>query len=150
MITLPAMMAYAGHERSLMWSDYLLAGLMIILVVIETTADQQQWNYQNEKHRKIKAGERLTGDYADGFINTGLWKTVRHPNYASEQSIWVVFYLFSVSATGSWINWTMAGCLLLMVLFQGSADFSEGISMGKYPAYADYKKRAGRFIPKLF
>ncbi|MBS1685695.1 MAG: DUF1295 domain-containing protein [Bacteroidetes bacterium] len=149
LITLPAMMAYAGHDKPLQWSDYLLAGLLVVLVGIEATADQQQWNYQNEKHHLKKTG-KLTGEYADGFVKTGLWKYSRHPNYACEQAIWVVFYLFSVSATGAWINWTMAGCLLLMVLFQGSADFSEGISMGKYPAYAGYVKRVGRFIPKLF
>lgn len=149
LITLPAMMAYAGHAKPLQWTDYLLAALMIALVVTETVADQQQWNYQNEKYRLKQIG-KLTGEYADGFVKTGLWKYSRHPNYASEQSIWVVFYLFSVSATGAWINWTMAGCLLLMVLFQGSADFSEGISMGKYPAYEEYVKRVGRFIPKIW
>jgi steroid 5-alpha reductase family enzyme len=82
-------------------------------------------------------------------VQSGLWAKVRHPNYAAEQSIWLVFYVFSVLASGSMINWSMAGCLLLLILFQGSADFSEGISAGKYPAYADYQKRVGRFFPKL-
>ena len=36
--------------------------------------------------------------------------------------------------------------ILLVLLFHGSANFSEGISSGKYPDYADYIKRVRRFI----
>jgi steroid 5-alpha reductase family enzyme len=44
----------------------------------------------------------------------------------------------------------MAGGLLLLILFQGSADFSENISAGKYSGYKEYQKTVGRFLPKLF
>lgn len=114
--------------------------LILVFVLIETIADQQQWNYQ--KNKKLNPG--------NGFVNTGLWKLVRHPNYTSEQAIWIFFYLFCASQSNQWFNWTMAGCLLLIILFQGSADFSEGISESKYPEYKTYKKKTGRFIPKLF
>jgi steroid 5-alpha reductase family enzyme len=150
LFSLPPVMAFAGRERALGVFDYLLAAVIVGLVVIETIADQQQWNYQNEKHRRLNAGEKVDGEYAIGFIRTGLWSYVRHPNYAAEQAIWVMFYLFSIVATGYYINWSMAGCLLLLVLFQGSADFSEGISLSKYPAYADRIKLVPRFIPNLW
>ena len=74
---------------------------------------------------------------------------MRHPNYMAEQAIWVCVYFFSVIATGAWINWSLAGCLLLIILFQGSSDFSEAISAEKYPLYKEYQKKVGRFIPKL-
>lgn len=67
--------------------DYMLAALMLLAVAIEFIADQQQYVFQTEKHRRIKAGEPL-GDYEKGFVSTGLWGIVRHPNYAMEQSIW--------------------------------------------------------------
>jgi steroid 5-alpha reductase family enzyme len=35
-----------------------------------------------------------------------------------------------------------------VILFKGSADFSEEISASKYPAYKDYQKRVGKFLPK--
>ncbi|MFM9074920.1 MAG: DUF1295 domain-containing protein, partial [Bacteroidota bacterium] len=76
-----------------------------------------------------------------------LWSRVRHPNYAAEQAIWIVFYCFSIVATGEWLNWSVAGCILLVILFKGSSDFSEEISASKYPAYKDYQRRAGRFLP---
>ena len=59
-------------------------------------------------------------------------------------------YAFSIVASGRWVNWSMAGCILLLLLFQGSADFSEKISAEKYPKYNDYIKNVPRFLPKLF
>lgn len=150
LFTLPILVAVTDTPAALGWIDYVAAGLFIFFVIIETVADQQQWNYQQEKHRKIKAGEKLEGIYAKGYTHTGLWKLMRHPNYMSEQAIWICFYLFSVAATGQWINWSIAGCLLLVILFQGSSDFSEAISLEKYESYKEYKKKTGRFIPKLF
>ena len=128
--------------------DYILSALLLLAVAIEFVADQQQYVFQTEKHRRIKAGEAL-GDYEKGFVSTGLWGIVRHPNYAMEQSIWVIFYLFSVNATGQWVNWTIGGCVLLLILFKGSSDFSEELSANKYPAYKDYQKNVPRFIPFL-
>lgn len=150
LFTLPILVTLKGADQSLTITDYALALLFILFVVIETIADQQQWNFHKEKYRRIKAGEKPEGDYAKGFISSGLWSKVRHPNYMSEQAIWIVFYFFSVVATGQWINWSMAGCLLLVILFQGSSDFSEGISESKYPGYKDYKQKTGRFIPRFW
>lgn len=149
LFSLPSLVAMQGMDKPLGWADWLLAALMIGFVVIETIADRQQWNFQNEKHRRIKAGEKLTPPYDKGFVHTGLWKFVRHPNYAAEQAIWIVFYFFSVTATGRWLNWSLAGAMLLLILFKGSSDFSEGISAGKYPEYKEYQKKTPRFIPFL-
>lgn len=150
LFTLPMLVAYKSIGQPLTVIEYILALVFIALVIIETIADQQQWNYQNEKHRRLKANITPEGIYKKGFTHTGLWAVVRHPNYACEQAIWIVFYIFSVVATGHAINWSMAGCLLLLILFQGSSDFSENISASKYPDYKDYQKNVGRFLPKLF
>ncbi|HQW25027.1 MAG TPA: DUF1295 domain-containing protein, partial [Saprospiraceae bacterium] len=58
LITLPTLIALRGTDTPLGLLDYLAAALFIFFLVIETIADQQQWNYQQEKHRKIKAGEK--------------------------------------------------------------------------------------------
>ena len=132
------------------WPDYLLAALIIFLIVIETVADQQQWNYHKAKIKVLAAGGEVEEKYKKGFVHTGLWGRMRHPNYAAEQAIWIVFYFFSVAATGSWINWSVMGAILLVLLFWGSSSFSESISAGKYPDYAEYKKRVPRFVPFKF
>ena len=121
----------------------------MIFLGIETIADQQQWNFQNEKHRRIRNGKNTELPFVKGFVHTGLWSVVRHPNYASEQSIWITFYFFSVTATGNWLNGSLVGAVLLVLLFQGSADFSEGISRKKYADYDEYMLTTPRFIPGL-
>ncbi len=148
LFTVPVISSLSTQASPLSLMDYTLAAIFIGLVVMEFIADQQQYNFQQEKYRLIHANEDL-GEYADGFVQTGLWSKMRHPNYFAEQTIWVVFYLFSVSATGEWLNYTIAGCILLIILFKGSSDFSEEISAKKYPKYTDYQKRVGRFLPKI-
>jgi len=147
LFTLPILKAATNTPLGI--ADWILALLFVGLVIFEAVSDQQQWVFQNEKYRLKTAGEPMSGEYADGFLQSGLWGILRHPNYAAEQAIWVVFYLFSVVATGIYINWSIAGCILLLLLFKGSSDFSEGISEGKYPKYKEYQSRVGRFLPKL-
>ena len=150
LFTLPIIVAWQGQSRPLNALDILAAVLMTGFILLETVADQQQWNFQQEKHRRRRAGEPLDVKYARGFCSTGLWGRVRHPNYAAEQAIWISFYLFSVAATGRWLNWSLAGGILLLLLFLGSSDFSEKISAEKYPGYAAYQELVPRFWPKLW
>jgi steroid 5-alpha reductase family enzyme len=147
LFTLPILfVAGTDGATSITLVDWMLGALIIACIVIEFIADQQQYDFQTEKYRRKNAGEDL-GAYAHGFVRTGLWKYMRHPNYAMEQSVWLIFYFFSVSATGAWINWSATGCLLLVVLFKSSSDFSEALTAAKYPEYKDYQKKTPRFIP---
>lgn len=148
MLALPVL-AVQGAPRPLGILDALLAAAFVGMVVLETVADQQQWEFQREKKRRLQAGEPLDGRYAAGFVHDGLWARSRHPNYFAEQSIWVVLFLFSVVATGT-LNWSIAGCLLLILLFRGSSNLGEQLQAQKYPAYPDYHKRTPRFVPRLF
>jgi len=148
LFTLPAVRSMDGLPLG--WTDYLLAALLISLIVVETIADQQQWNYHKEKLKARAAGGELPDIYKKGFVHTGLWGLMRHPNYAAEQAIWIVFYFFSVAATGNWLNWSVMGAILLVLLFWGSSSLSESISKGKYPDYTEYQKRVPRFMPFKF
>lgn len=147
LITFPMIKA-SGVSKLTTW-DWVLALIVIFWIVIEFIADQQQYDFQTEKHRRIKAGLPLE-KYAHGFTNVGLWSISRHPNYLAEQSVWVTLYFFSVVASESWANWSAAGPVLLILLFYGSSNFSEEITAAKYPAYKDYQRRTGRYFPKLF
>ncbi len=149
LITFPSVTAIHPENSSLNWIDIAASLLILGFLVIETIADNQQFAYQTEKHRKINSGEPLNDNQVLGFLNKGLWGIVRHPNFAAEQAIWVSFYLFSVAATGQWFNWSIAGAILLILLFFGSSTFTEKISSGKYPEYKYYQKTVPRFIPCL-
>jgi steroid 5-alpha reductase family enzyme len=149
LFTLPILGVLSSSANPLGWIDYLLVVLFLVLLVIEFIADQQQYDFQKEKYRRSRNKEPL-GPYEKGFVSTGLWSFVRHPNYAAEQGIWVVFYLFSAAATGEILNWTIAGAVLLILLFKGSSDFSEEISASKYPNYKEYQEKVPRFLPIRF
>lgn len=130
------------------WDGIGLVGFLVFLS-IETIADIQQYRFQTKKYSLLAKGQSLPAPYDKGFIQSGLWAYMRHPNYMAEQMIWLCIYFFSVAATGSLLNWTIGGFILLVLLFRGSSDFSERISASKYEHYKDYQKRVGRFIPKL-
>lgn len=127
------------------------------LVVFEYFADQQMWNYQSAKKEyqetaKVPAGwTRAQMDR--GFVVSGLWRYSRHPNFAAEQSIWILLYTWSCFASGTlstpW-NYTAVGVVGYILVFVGSTPLTEQISSGKYPEYRVYQERVGRFLPKLF
>jgi steroid 5-alpha reductase family enzyme len=148
LITLPVIAVYAENVTAVGMIDYLLAFLFMAAIFIEYIADQQQYDFQTEKYNRMYSDKEL-GIYEDGFVSKGLWAFVRHPNYAAEQAIWVILYLFSVQATGQWFNWSIGGAILLILLFRGSANFSEEISASKYPKYKEYQEKVPRFIPNF-
>jgi steroid 5-alpha reductase family enzyme len=145
LFTLPALKAM-NSAIPLGAMDYILSALLIGFVLMEFIADHQQFNYQEAKHKQRKSA-KVDKFHSVGFTHTGLWAYMRHPNYAAEQSVWIVFYFFSVISTGIWLNWSIAGALLLVLLFKGSSDFSEEESAKKYPLYKKYIKEVGRFLP---
>jgi steroid 5-alpha reductase family enzyme len=149
MMTLPAIVALQFNDHPIGLLDCVAAILMLLFIGYETVADLQQWKYQRAKWAMIDSGQTLTGDYKKGFLDKGLWSCSRHPNYFAEQAIWFSFYLFSISVSEQWINWSIAGSLLLLLLFTGSSRFSEEISSGKYSQYEDYQRRVPRFIPRF-
>jgi len=129
--------------------DYSAAALILFFVVVETLADNEQYAFQTEKYRLKDAGEKLKGEFADGFKQSGLFAIVRKPNYAAEQSIWISYYVFSVGAVhGEQIlNWCAIGFVLLCLLFQGSGQMTESISISKYPKYKEYQRTTPLYIP---
>ncbi len=106
--------------------------------------------YQKEKSRAKKGEIPYTASLKRGFITSWLWRFSRHPNYAAEQAVWICFYFFGVAASGRWINLTIIGPLLLVILFIGSTKLTESISSTKYPDYSDYQKEVPKFIPRFF
>jgi steroid 5-alpha reductase family enzyme len=143
----PLIIAAANSTKALTLMDVLAIAFMLIFLIIETISDNQLFRFHSIKKGIIPSGEMYSESLKKGFMTEGLFRFVRHPNFASEQAIWISFYFFSVAASGRWINWTIAGSLLLVLLFIGSSELTEKISSSKYPAYAGYKKMVPKFIP---
>lgn len=152
MTTFPALVLM-NVTKPFGWLDVVAAVLMLGFIIYETVADEQQWAFQSTKWKMLKEGKRLEelpSPYNKGFNTTGLWGVSCHPNYFAEQAVWCSFYIFSVAGGIGVVNWSIAGALLLIVLFQGSSAFGEEISASKYPDYARYCKEVPRFFPALW
>lgn len=148
-ITLPALISMRS-DAAFGIIDGVACVLTLFFIVLETIADEQQWAFQSRKKELLAGGNQLSDlplPYCRGFNTTGLWAHSRHPNYFSEQAIWLSLYVFSIGAGIGVFNWSIIGALLLVVLFIGSSSFGEEISSGKYPLYAEYKKKVSRFVP---
>ncbi len=143
LITLPALMAYDHQQKKLSLVDWSLAFLFILLLLGEFVADQQQWDFHQEK----KAIERSGGVPRQLYLQTGLFNYSRHPNYFFEQAQWWVIYIFGAYSASKILDWPIVGAVLLTLLFIGSTRFTETISCGKYPEYAEYQKRISAVIP---
>ena len=133
--------------------DAIIAALLLGFIILETIADKQQMTFQTKKYELLDQGmklEDLPSPYDKGFNTQGLWGRSRHPNYFAEQSIWVVLYFFCISAGVTnyvFFNWTLIGSMFLILLFIGSSNFSEGISLKKYPAYKEYINNVSKYAP---
>lgn len=148
LIASPADIVYHARNKVTFDSiDALLMFAFLFLLSIESIADQQQWIFQNEKYRRIEKGLELTGDFKRGFLTSGLFQFSRHPNFFSEISMWWVMYAFGAHASGQWLNWTVIGPILLTALFQGSTNFTERLTLAKYPKYAQYQQTTSRLLP---
>ncbi len=143
LLALPSWVAYEHRGTPLGPLDLAAAAGFLVFLTGETIADQQQWRFQTDKHARKARGEPVPAE----FVTTGLFRWSRHPNFFCEQAMWWMVYLFSVASGAGWLNLTVAGAVLLTLLFQGSTAFTERISLDKYPSYADYQRTTSRLLP---
>jgi len=132
--------------------DNFFSRLMLVVVVLEFFADQQQWNFHKAKKEyndTAKPPASYSREELDrGFLTSGLWGWSRHPNFAAEQAFWVALYQWCCCETSTYMNWTFLGAMSYLILFQSSTWFTESISSKKYPDYRVYQKHVGKFLPK--
>jgi steroid 5-alpha reductase family enzyme len=143
LITLPAWTAYQHRSTPFGPFDVLLATLFLVFIIGETVADQQQWNFQQWKSAEVRAGRTPN----PRFLQSGLFRFSRHPNYFFELAQWWVAYLFAVTAARSIFEWTALGPILLTLLFVGSTRFTEKISLAHYPEYELFQRSTSAVIP---
>ncbi|KAI5293696.1 hypothetical protein KEM52_005305 [Ascosphaera acerosa] len=137
--------------------DLTVLEAMVAALVIETVADNQQWDYQTAKHEFKRTGRvsaRVKDRYSRqdlerGFNIHGLFSWSRHPNFAAEQAIWVLFHQWTLLKARVWFNWAGLGPLCYVLLFQASTTLTERISSSKYPEYKEYQRVVGMFVPKF-
>lgn len=112
----------------------------IIGITTETIADIQKYNFKNNPLNK------------DKWIDTGIWKYSRHPNYFGEMLCWWgIFIIVLPHLTGlSWL--TLLGPLFitsLLLFVSGIPPLEKRADekFGKNKAYLNYKNKTSLLIP---
>ena len=115
---------------------FFIIGVIITFgaIFIETLADEQQYIFRQKK----QPGE---------LLDTGLWRSSRHPNYFGEVSFWWGIYFLGLAGnTAYW--WAIAGPIAISILFLVvSIPLMENRLKQRYPKYEEYQKRVSRLIP---
>jgi steroid 5-alpha reductase family enzyme len=131
---MPTCLVYLGTIPAwfILWAKtpnfcLLAAGGIVILLgtIFEHLADTQMRRYKKNPDRKP-------------FINEGLWRYSRHPNYFGEILIWVGLF---ISGFVNFHPLNFVGVLLIILLFNFiSIPMMEKHILEKKPEYADYQK----------
>ncbi len=141
-VILPLTLVLKNSDSSALFADLNWFGGLIWIfgLGIESLADWQKFRFRNNPANKGQ------------FMQSGLWKWARHPNYLGEILVWIGFYLVALPSLGSF--WPLAlisplwiALLLIRVsgipLLERSADKRYGMQH----AYQEYKKNTARLIP---
>jgi len=141
-------MIFMWQNQSESWSLWHFVGLSVFVsaLLFEAVADLQLFDFINRK----KAGKTK-----QQFIDEGLWKYSRHPNYFGEISVWFGAWLYTFSALTP--SQKLIGAITPLSIFF-IIRFVTGIpkleksaeeKWGKLKEYKEYEKRTGLLIPKL-
>ncbi|MGI9577102.1 MAG: DUF1295 domain-containing protein [Microthrixaceae bacterium] len=129
----------SASDPGLDWLVWVGLGVWLLGFGIEATADAQKSTFKADPSN-------------DGaFIDVGLWKWSRHPNYFGEILLWVGVALASVGALSGWRYVALVSPVFVFVLLR----FVSGVPMlersaekrwGDDPAYQEYRNNTPLLI----
>ena len=130
---------YRLHNQipSNIWT-YVGAVIMVIGIVLETAADLQ-------KNAAKKANPRR-------FVDTGLYRLVRCPNYLGEMIFWtgvLISGIGAISGIGQWAVVLIGYAGIIFVMFSGARrlEIRQNKNYGNDPEYQKYVKTVPIMIP---
>jgi len=120
------------------------AVLALLGLLVESIADNEKRAFSLNPKNKGK------------WIEEGLWKYSRHPNYLGEIAFWVGIYIFSfpnLSQKDALIALASPIVISLLLLFASGIPILEKRAdekWGKNKKYLEYKKRVPVLAPRIF
>lgn len=127
-----------GAEDSIM--SYVGVGVMALGLILETAAD-----IQKNKAKKINPKR---------FVDTGLYRIVRCPNYLGEMIFWTGVLLSGIGAFSNVWQWVLvvigyAG--IIYVMFSGARrlEIRQNKNYGNDPEYQAYVKKVPILLPLI-
>ena len=141
-VLLPASFLLQANTVTSLDGIVIIGALISIFgIVFEGISDIQKFNFIQNKHNKGK------------WIESGLWKYSRHPNYFGEILTWVGVYIVSYQwLVGREVYLGLIGPLFIsfiLIFVSGIPILEKGADKrwGEDKKYQDYKKRTSILIP---
>jgi steroid 5-alpha reductase family enzyme len=135
-----ALAALTTPERiNLQWFDLIGLGLFLSGFAVEVIADQQK-----RRHRAHYGPDR--------FIDSGLWRHSRHPNYFGEITLWCGISLLAAPALSGWQWVTLVSPVFVTVLLTRISGIpllerKADQRWGDDPKYQAYKNNTPVLLP---
>ena len=140
-VSLCSACALAGIAKGIIINSYFYFGLAVFLIgfIVEIIADNQKTKFRSNPENK------------DKFIDSGLWKFSRHPNYMGEILLWSGISIISLSSLEGMELATLISPLftyLLLVYVSGIRilEHNGDKKWGHLDSYKSYKKNTPRLI----
>lgn len=143
MCTYPALIALASPSNSEMIFLGVGSGIWLIGWLYEVVADRQKTTFNKNP------------DNTGKFIDTGVWKHSRHPNYVGELILWTGITLIALPVFQG-LQWA---ALITPIFVYWLLNKVSGVNLlearadkkwGDDPKYQQYKNNTPIFFPKLF
>jgi len=117
---------------------YIGAAIMAFGIVFESTAD-----WQKNQAKKVNPKR---------FVDTGLYRIVRCPNYLGEMTFWTGVLISGIGAltgAGQWILAVLGYAGIIFVMFSGARrlEIRQNKNYGKDPEYQKYVKTVPILLP---
>lgn len=111
-------------------------GLFIFVFgfVFEALADAQLAAFKRDPNNKGK------------ILQSGLWKTSRHPNYFGESLVWLGLAVMSLTYPWGWLALISPAVITYLLLFVSGIPIQEK-GKDQNPAWREYASKTPRFVP---
>ncbi|SVC15450.1 uncharacterized protein METZ01_LOCUS268304 [marine metagenome] len=141
-VTFGAGLAALSSKKESAFGIWDIIGTLIFVVgfSIEIISDQQKTTF-----RKMQS---------NGFINTGLWKYSRHPNYLGEILIWIGIAILSINVLTGWQYLTLISPVFVALLLTKISGIpmlekKSDAKWGHLTEYQNYKNQTAVLIPNI-
>jgi steroid 5-alpha reductase family enzyme len=142
-VSLSALFAFKAVDTQPGLLSLLGALLFVKGLVLEATADMQKFAFSSKPSNKGK------------WIDTGVWRMSRHPNYLGEMLVWIGMYMLVYEALAQSDRlWALLSPLYIigLLLFVSGVPLLEKSANKKWghdAAYKAYKKEVPVLLPTL-
>jgi len=129
-----------SDSDDLIASDYVGWAIWLIGFVCEAIADQQKFQFRNDKSNK------------DKWCDVGIWKLSRHPNYFGEICCWWGIFIScaSILVTWEWFSIVSPVYITVILMFGSGIPTTEKSTDKRFwtdTKYQEYKQRTPVLIP---